>query len=74
MRQPFGGVIPNVLNLSACCMGRTLVESADSRLREICSLHCLDQLLNLLVQSSNICIRLCRPLIDLHRLDSCVVL
>jgi hypothetical protein len=44
----------------------------------LCLLHrpydSLDKLLNLLVQAADVCVLLCRLLIDLHRLDSAVVL
>ena len=72
MRHPFGGVIPRVLNLSACCIGRTLPLAA-SVIRESGDLHLLDELLDLLVQTTDIRIRLCRSLVHLHSFDSGVV-
>lgn len=73
IKHPFGGVIPSVLNLSACFIGRTLTKSAIVSARTSSGSHCLHQFLNLLVQSTDVCVRLCRSLVHLHSLHSGVV-
>ena len=63
--------MPRVLNFSACCMGSTL-RRQDSSL-EWHNSHGLDELLDLLLQATDVCICFCWAFVDLHRFDTGVV-
>ena len=60
----------DLIVLTLRCLDANLLESLRLLHRPYNS---LDQLLNLLVQTTNICVLLRRLLIDLHGLDSAVV-
>lgn len=79
MSAPLGGLMPNFLNLSACCIGNTLTRIISLRVSprtvtEKRHSHGLDEFLNLLVEPTDIGIRVRRLLVHFHGFHSRVVL